>query len=83
MVDHPERKWSDNVRQDHGKAQNGYVVVRVTDPVASGKKGDILAFAKEAPEGGKVIQIALVRVDGKKIKPQSWYDVNLKKRKVS
>ena len=83
MVDHPEREWSSNVRQDYGKAQNGYVVVRGTDPIASGKKGDILAFAKEAPGGGKIIQIALVRVDGKKIKPNSWYDVNLKKRKVS
>lgn len=83
MVDHPGREWSDNVYRDQGKAQYGYAVVRGTDPIASGVKGDILAFAKEAPGGGKIVQIALVRVDGKKIKPNTWYDVNLKKRKVS
>ena len=60
-----------------------YMVVRGADPVASGKKGDILAFAKEAPAGDKIVQIALVRVDGRKIKPNTWYDINLKERKVA
>lgn len=59
------------------------MVVRGADPVASGKKGDILAFAKEAPAGDKIVQIALVRVDGRKIKPNTWYDINLKERKVA
>lgn len=83
MVDHPGRKWSENVRHDQGQAQCGYVVVRGSNPVASGRKGDILAFAKEAPGGGKIVQITLVWVDGRKIMPDTWYDINLKKRKVS
>lgn len=83
MVDHPGRKWNGKVCKCQGKAQYGYAVVRGTDPVASGKKGDILAFAKEAPAGDKIVQIALVRVDGRKIKPNTWYDINLKERKVA
>lgn len=82
MVDHPGRKWSGNVCQDQGIAMHGYAVVRGADPVASGKKGDILAFAKEAPGSGNILQIALVRVDGKEIKSDTWYDVNLMERKV-
>lgn len=83
MVDHPKREWSDHVQQDKGQAAHGYAVVRGPDPLATGKKGDILAFAKEAPGSEKIIQIALVRVDGKKIKANTWYDTDLKKRKVS
>lgn len=47
MVDHPGRKWSCHVDQDQAKAKYGYAVVRGTDLLASGKKGDILAFAKK------------------------------------
>lgn len=83
MVDHPGRKWNGKVCKCQGKAQCGYAVVRGADPVASGKKGDILAFAKETPAGDKIVQIALVRVDGRKIKPNTWYDINLKERKVA
>ena len=82
MVDHPDCKWSKNVCHDQGKAGKGYAVVRGADPVASGEKNDILAFAKEAPDSGKIIQIALVRVDGRKIKVNTWYDINLKERMV-
>ena len=82
MVDHPDRKWNKNVCHDQGKAGKGYAVVRGADPVASGEKNDILAFAKEAPDSGKIIQIALVRVDGRKIKVNTWYDINLKERMV-
>lgn len=83
MVDHPGREWNRKVRKCQGKAQYGYAVVRGVDPVASGSKGDILAFAKETPDGGKIVQIALVRVDGKKIKPNTWYDIDLTERKVA
>lgn len=83
MVDHPGREWNKHVQKDQGQASKGYAIVRGLDPVASGKRGDILAFAKEIPEGGKIIQIALTRVDGKQIKPHTWYDINLQKRKVA
>lgn len=83
MVDHPGREWNDKVRGNKGKAEYGYVVVRGADPVASGKKGDILAFAKETPNSSKIVQIALTRVDGEKIMADTWYDINLQKRMVS
>ncbi len=83
MVDHPRREWSENVCKDQGSSQYGYVVVRGADPVASGKKGDILAFAKETRKSRKIVQIALTRVDGKKIKADTWYDINFKERVVS
>lgn len=83
MVDHPGREWNQHVQKDKGQAQYGYAVVRGIDPMASGRKGDILAFARESPDGRKIVQIALVPVDGKKIKSGMWYDVNLKQRKVA
>lgn len=82
IVDHPLRKWSNHVKKDHSRAYNGYAVVRGIDPVASGKLGDILAFAKEEPDGKKIAQVAMTRVDGEKVLPGVWYGVDLKERKV-
>jgi len=83
MADHPGRKWNHNVQKDQGQAQYGYAVVRGADPVASGRKGDILAFAREALDGKGIAQITVVPVDGKKIKSGVWYDANLTERKVA
>lgn len=83
MVDHPGRAWNDHIQKGQGFAKDGFAVVRSTDPVASGRKGDILAFAKESPDGGRIVQIALARVDGKTVKADTWYDVNLTERKVT
>ncbi len=84
MVDHPKREWNRHVQKDQGNASDqGFAVVRGADPIASGKKGDILAFAKESPDGKKIIQISMVRVDGEKIKPDLWYDTNFTERKVA
>lgn len=81
MVDHPGREWSCHVHQNQAKAKYGYAVVRGTDPLASGKKGDILAFAKEDADAKKIVQIAVVRVGEHKIKSGIWYDINLTERK--
>ena len=83
MADHPGRKWNRHVQKGQGSAQDGFAVVRGADPVACGGKGDILAFARETPDGGKIVQIALTRVDGRKIKANAWYDANLTERKVA
>ena len=82
MVDHPGREWNHNVQRDSGRAKGGFAIVRGADPVASGEKGDILAYAKESPDGKSIIQIAIVKVDGKKVKVGVWYDTNLTERKV-
>lgn len=83
MVDHPKREWSDLVQKDTGYTKCGFAIVRGADPVATGQRGDILAFAKEAPRSNDIIQIAVTRVDGKKIKAGTWYDTNLTERKVA
>lgn len=83
MVDHPGREQTGRVHRDKAKAAQGFAVVRGTDPVASGKRGDILAFAKESADAKKIVQISMARVDGKQIKPDRWYDSNLTERKVA
>ena len=79
MVDHPHQKWS-HVNKDSAQAHNGYALVRGSEPVAKGKLGDILAFAKEDITTGHVIQLAYAIVDGKEITPDTWYGVDLIER---
>ncbi len=82
MADHPLREWNSYVSKGNAQASGGFAVVRGTDPVAMGKTGDILAFAKEEPDTGKIVQVSVTLVDGKIILPDTWYDVNLEERKV-
>lgn len=82
MVDHEKRSWNSKVQKDSAKAKNGYAVVRGIDPAATGELNDILAFAKEDHATGKIIQVALTRVDGRKVLPERWYGVDLKERQV-
>ena len=82
MVDHPQRKYGCHVTKDYAKAKGGYAVVRGVDPVACGNVGDILALAKENPISGAIEQVALICVDGEKIKSNVWYGVNFDERKV-
>lgn len=82
MVDHPQREWSSQVMKDKAEARGGFAVVRGRDPIASGEIGDILAFAKEDSHGS-IAQIALAVVDGEKVKPRTWYGVELTERTVS
>ena len=83
MMDHPERKYNNHVMRDRGEAEkNGFAVVRGTDPVARGRQNSILAFAKVGPDGKTITQVTLTCVDGKRARPNVWYDANLKERAV-
>ena len=82
MVDHPKRSWSNHVSKDRATARNGYAVVRGSDPVACGKLGDILAFAKEGANSPQIEQVALARVDGEDILADTWYGIDLTERQV-
>ena len=64
MADHPRRVWSSHVAANRAMANCGYAVVRGKDPVATGRLGDILAFAKEAPDSESIVQVAVGRIDG-------------------
>ncbi len=84
MADHPARKCGSRVMRDIGSTgNNSFVVVRGTDPVAKGGRNSILAFAKEEPETGKIVQVTLACTDGKRAKPDVWYDADLKERTVN
>lgn len=82
IADHPKRKWNVRVCSETGKAYCGFAVVRGLDPRACGEKGDVLAFAKEDPDSGRITQIALTQVDGKKVKSGKWYDIDFTEREV-
>ena len=83
MVDHPNRERNPRVKDGFTAASHGYAVVRGIDPIAKGKRGDILAFAKESADGKKILQIALAVVDGEKIMPDAWYGADLKRREAA
>ena len=83
MVDHPRRVWSSHVAANRAMANCGYAVVRGKDPVATGRLGDILAFAKEAPDSESIVQVAVGRIDGVTLLPDVWYGVDLTKRMVN
>lgn len=82
MVDHPNLEWNGCVKKDAGYAERGFAVVRGPQPSACGKMGDILAFAKEDPQTGKIIQIALSTVDGVTVMPDTWYNTDFTEREV-
>ena len=82
MVDHPRRVWSSHVAANRAMANCGYAVVRGKDPVATGRLGDILAFAKEAPDSEAIVQVAVGQIDGVILLPDVWYGVDLTRRMV-
>ena len=57
MVDHPGRKWNSHVQKDMGRTEHDFAIVRGIDPVATGKKGDILGYAKESPDCKKSFRL--------------------------
>ena len=56
--------------------------MRGSDPIAKGKIGDILAFAKEHKDSSEIEQVALARIDGKTLLPDVWYCIDLTERQV-
>jgi len=82
IADHPKLKWSPQVKKEQAEACNGYTVVRGPDPIAQGKSGDILAFAKEDITNGTISQISISRVDGVKILSGVWYDADFTERQA-
>lgn len=75
IYNHPVRGSYGRVSVNRGTADRGFVIVRGKDPEAKGKKGDLLGFAKESKDSGEIIELGLHLVDGKEIKPDTWYDV--------
>lgn len=81
MVDHPMLKWNQHVQLERGTASQGFAIVRGINPTAKGQQGDLLAFAKESPDGCSILQIALTCVDGKNLMSETWYDIDMKEKR--
>lgn len=76
MVKYPRRVLSQYCDRGTAVAKSGYAIVRGVKPVAKGSKvGDLLAIAQDGPHM-TVARVALLHVDGKKLVPNTWYDVN-------
>lgn len=83
MVDHPRRTCNGYVVREKGKANgHGFCIVRGRTPIATGKKGDILAFAKEDADGN-ILEVAMAVVDGSKLKVGKWYAADFTERQVN
>ena len=76
MVDHPYRQCNGHVMREVGSAWNGYAVIRGIAPRAKGPLGSVLAMAKEDTETGKIIQIAISKVNGTTVLPDTWYNID-------
>ena len=80
MCEHPMRSDNARVSANEGEAHNGFAVVRGKNPVAKGRKGDVLGFVKEAAGSREVSEIGLFVVDGKEILPDTC---SIMERKVA
>lgn len=75
MARHPNRTWNSYVIKEKGTAGNGFAIVRGKSPLASGKKGDILAIAKEKQNNSEIQDAGLFVIDGEQYREDVWYDV--------
>ena len=80
IADHPQQEKHRHAQEGQAEAERGYAVAYGADPIAKGKLGNVLAFAKEDPISGKIIQIAFSRIDGETLLPGIWYDSDLNER---
>ena len=76
MFVHPFREWNSNVKKDEVTSNKSFAFVRGKNPVASGKMDSIIGMAKESPYSSDIICINILKIDGVKVMPDTWYDIN-------
>lgn len=74
IYSHPKRENADYVFENEAEAENLFVISRGLNPIAAGKKGTILGFAKENGYG-RIVEIAMLEIDGKCFKEDTFYDI--------
>jgi len=72
MKRYPLRKCNTHV-SDAASPVNSFIVTRGKRPIAAGAIGSVLGLVRE--EGNKVVETAVVVVDGMKIKENIWYTI--------
>jgi hypothetical protein len=75
MSKHPFRAWNRLVKENTGEAENGFVIVRGSNPIASGQKSAILALVKEDLSTHKIVEVSMLIVGRAGIKPDVYYDI--------
>ena len=75
MQAHPLREWSNKVSKDKGEAEEHFEIVRGKNPIAKGKIGTILGFAKEYSNSSNILATGLLEIDGERFKADVWYDL--------
>lgn len=75
MVRYPMRRCCSRVVHEQGIGYDGFVLVRGKHPYAKGQIGDLLAFAREAPDSDEIMEVALFVIDGTQYVPDVWYDI--------
>lgn len=80
IQEHPERKCSNYVRRDSGKAlKDGIVVVRGKNPKAAGGTGSTLFLLREGTGTKEIVDIGIYKIDGVEYMPDSYYRVDGRK----
>ena len=75
--EHPERKYSSNVKKNEGKAVGkGIVVVRGKNPKAAGELGTTIFLLKEEKGGKSIEEIGGFEIDGAEHLPNVYYRVD-------
>lgn len=76
ISDNPKMKNHRMVRENEGKAHDGFVIVRGKSPLAKGRTGEILGFVREAADSREIVEAGMLFVDGKSILPDTWYTLD-------
>ncbi len=74
IYSHPKRENSVYVYKNEAAAERLFAISRGLNPIAAGKKGTVLGFAKENGYGN-IIEIAMIEIDGKHFKENTFYDI--------
>lgn len=75
---HPYRNTGSYVLEDKGIASRGFAVVRGKNPIAKGKKGDILCLLQERKNSRDIEKIVVAEVDNDTILSDVYYDIHMK-----
>lgn len=73
MLEHPDRKYSNQVQKKWGTAEkDDVVIVRGRNPEAAGELGSTIFLCKE-DKAGNITQIGVYEIDGVNYKPDVFY----------
>lgn len=76
MKRYPMRAWNGHFKSEKAEGDSLFTIVRGKEPMAAGKRGNVIGFVRETQSSSLIESIALIVVDGKNIKENSWYTLD-------